>query len=214
MKLFVWDFHGVLEHGNDLAVTEITNIILEAEGFSRFLSEEESHQLSGKRWYEYYAYLLPDLHQDEHLRLQSLSVKYSNANLDIVHKHVKLNHHALDVLENIKIKNHTQIVISNTQPNSLDMFLKVVGIEKYFLNTHRFGVDQKNTNKISALKSFVNQRDFSKGMVTIGDSPGDMELAEVISNSKRYLYTHPGRLHRQCEADYKIFDLREVLREL
>ena len=40
MKLFVWDFHGVLEKGNDLAVLDITNKVLEQAGYSERLNED------------------------------------------------------------------------------------------------------------------------------------------------------------------------------
>lgn len=38
MKLFIWDFHGVLEKGNDDAVVEITNLALRRHGYSRELT--------------------------------------------------------------------------------------------------------------------------------------------------------------------------------
>jgi hypothetical protein len=49
MKLFVWDFHGVLEKGNDGAVVEITNIALQRFGYSRRMTIQEGEFLSGKR---------------------------------------------------------------------------------------------------------------------------------------------------------------------
>lgn len=46
MKLFVWDFHGTLEKGNENAVLEITNRILKALVYERLMSEEENLMLS------------------------------------------------------------------------------------------------------------------------------------------------------------------------
>ncbi|NGX27937.1 MAG: hypothetical protein K940chlam1_00109 [Candidatus Anoxychlamydiales bacterium] len=70
MKLFVWDFHGVLEKGNDVAVIEITSSVLKKIGFKRFLTLREAKLLTGKKWYEYFAYLLPDEPLKIHLDLQ------------------------------------------------------------------------------------------------------------------------------------------------
>lgn len=42
----------------------------------------------------------------------------------------------------------------------------------------------------------------------------DIELALVGENSASYLYTHPWKKFRIDKADYKINNLREVLREL
>lgn len=66
MKLFVWDFHGVLEKGNDAAVAEITNSVLQSFGHSRRMTIQEGELLSGKHWYEYFAFLLPHLNHQEH----------------------------------------------------------------------------------------------------------------------------------------------------
>lgn len=41
-----------------------------------------------------------------------------------------------------------------------------------------------------------------------------MELIHGNIQGLGYLYTHPGRSHRAVQCDYKIHDLREVLREM
>jgi hypothetical protein len=35
MKLFVWDFHGVLEMGTELSALEVSNNILERFGYTQ-----------------------------------------------------------------------------------------------------------------------------------------------------------------------------------
>jgi hypothetical protein len=44
----------------------------------------------------------------------------------------------------------------------------------------------------------------------VGDSPGDMPLSQV-AGGVRYLFAHPGFEFRQCPADFRIRDLRQVL---
>ncbi len=69
MKLFVWDFHGVLEKGNDHAVLEITNLALHYHGYSREMTETESAFLSGQRWHDYFTFLVPGHPPEEYIKL-------------------------------------------------------------------------------------------------------------------------------------------------
>lgn len=219
MKLFVWDFHGVLEKGNDNAVIEITNRSLAIHGYSRRMTQIESETLSGRRWYEYFTYLLPELNQEECLKLQSTCFEISQNEPEIVAKYVQLNDHADHVLEEIHNTKHHQILISNTPPKSLDMFVEVVGIEKYFPSTRRFGVDTHNQSHITkkhCLEEFIRDRDYYEMIISIGDSPGDMALIDLDFKAKGigYLYSHPYRQHRSTKCHYKINDLRLVLQEI
>lgn len=217
MKLFVWDFHGVLEKGNDFAVLEITNRILENFGHAKRMTQLEAEFLSGKHWHEYFAYLLPHLDHTEHLALQSACIQFSQSSPSLIAKHIQLNDYADYVLKKIRDSQLTQILISNTQSKSLDMFIDIVGIGQYFSSTHRFGIDahtQKKKSKKDQLESFLEGKHFPKGIISIGDSPGDMALIENRENSVGYLYTHPGRQHRPAPCHYKIHDLRDVLKEI
>ena len=86
----------------------------------------------------------------------------------------------------------------------------------YFGKHQVFAVNAHSKNKarhkVDVLKEFLINKDYEK-VVVIGDSPSDMELG-FVSGSIRYLYTHPGRQHREAKADFKIDDLRKVLNEL
>lgn len=217
MKLFVWDFHGVLEKGNDDAVLEITNMALEQHGYQRRMTSHEAEFLAGRRWYEYFSYLLPQLTEDECRTLQATCVVISNECPEILANYIRLNDHAEHVLENIHCKNFTQILISNTQPKILDMFVEIVGVSKYFPPSHRFGVDshtQKKFTKLDCLANFLRDKHFPDGVISIGDSPGDMALIHDLPKGIGYHYTHPGRVHREVKSHYKIFDLRHVLQEV
>jgi len=117
MKLFVWDFHGVLEKGNDEVVLEITNLAL---------------------------------------------------------------------------SNHA---------------------------SHRFGVNthcQKKITKQDCLFQFLQGKTQFETIISIGDSPGDMTLIDHSIHIKGigYLYSHPGKEHRQTKCHYKINDLRLVMQEI
>lgn len=217
-KLFVWDFHGTLEIGNDLAVIEITNHILEKEGYKHRLTESIAAFLAGKSWHEYFMHLMPDLDYNESVELQKKCVSVSQKNPDIIAKHIKLSPNAAEVLDKIHNSDHTQIVVSNTQPKSLDIFLKSVGIEHYFPEHHRKGIDTDNSDKRMTKKEWLNEfledKQFPGGVVAIGDSPWDVELAELHPKGVGYLYSHQGRPHREHPKANKINDLIHILEEL
>ena len=59
MKLFVWDFHGTLEKDNEGAVFKISNKVLENLGYKERLTKEDNFMLYGRKWSDYFAYLLP-----------------------------------------------------------------------------------------------------------------------------------------------------------
>lgn len=211
MKLFVWDFHGVLEKGNESAVEEITNGTLSKFGYKRRMSTEECYRLYGKKWFEFFQYLLPEENIRVWMRLQDESVTMGLDNPEIIARSIAINDYAHEVLAKIKEK-HQQILISNSQPKSLAMFLEVTGVNVYFKKRGVMAVSAHKIDKVRSkrevLQEFLKEKTFEQ-VVTIGDSPADMELGNV-----RYLYAHPGRKHRDVDADYKIHDLREVLREV
>src|SRR5580704_10819726 len=122
MKLFVWDFHGVLEVGTEDTVYEISNQVLADFGYAERFSKKQNHDLFGRKWFEYYEYLLPDQPHDRHLALQQASFDMSDSRPDLMAKHVRPNVHATDVLSAIA-QTHQQIIISNTKPSSLGLFI-------------------------------------------------------------------------------------------
>lgn len=217
MKLFIWDFHGVLEKGNDKAVHEITNQVLEKRGYACRMTMHECEQLSGRHWHEYFAYLMPDLDKHVCLKLQADCYEISQNSHDMIARHIELNDHAEFVLESIQKSPYMQILISNAMPEHLDTFVKMVGIEKYFPMNQRFGVNpqhHKSQTKKDCLHNFLEDKHFPEGIVSIGDSPHDVALVNAHPKGVGYLYVHPGRNHRTADCHYKINDLRQILQEI
>lgn len=208
MKLFVWDFHGTLEKGNENAVLEITNKTLGKFGYSRRISEQEIAFLYGRRWMDYFAFLLPQEPTDVHRQLESACVELSGLKPEIVARHIRPNDYAADVLQRISA-NHEQILISNTEPEALAMFLKAVRMEHFFADGRVIAANSAVThkNKDDILKEFVKGRKY-ESVVAIGDSPADM-IGDV-----NYLYASSGRAFRDCRVHYRIRDLREILKEV
>jgi phosphoglycolate phosphatase-like HAD superfamily hydrolase len=215
MKLFVWDFHGVLEKDNEKAVIEISNHILADAGFKERFTEEDNERFYGLKWHQYFERLLPNLSHEECIELQAKCFRYAEKRLDILAKYIKPNDHAIDVLSKIADQGHQQIVISNSRQSDLIWFLKSVGAEKFFDEQHIVGVNahQKHGSKSDALKDYLRGKQFDQ-IVVIGDSEDDMKLGSTVKGTT-YFYKHPHRTHEDTRyANYIIKDLREVLDEV
>ncbi len=216
MRLFVWDLHGTLERGNENAVKEISNKALASLGYTERLSLKDCQRLYGEKWFKYFEYLLPNEIYEKHLQLQSTAIDISNERPDIIRKYVRPTHHAHKVLEEISDSIHNQILISNTNPESLEMFLETLAIRRFFCREGTYAINgyerKLQRSKEEALREHLEGKNYDK-IIIIGDTARDMGLIKVAGGTT-YLYTHPNKRFQSCEADYYIRDLREVLREL
>lgn len=151
------------------------------------------------------------------MTLQATCLEISHNHPEIITNHMQLNDHADLVLDQIQRSGYQQILISNSAQASLDLFVVMVGIEKYFPTSHRFGVNshiQQKLTKQYCLKEFVKDQNHYRSIVSIGDSPTDMALIDEDLRGVGYLYTHPNRTHRSAKCHHKINDLRVILQEL
>jgi phosphoglycolate phosphatase-like HAD superfamily hydrolase len=215
MKLFVWDFHGVLEKDNEKAVIDISNHVLAKAGYKERFSDEDNERFYGLKWYEYFERLLPNVTHSEHLKLQAACFKFAEDNLSVLAKHIKPNDHAAEVLEQIALSGSQQIVISNTRQTDLIWFLNAVGMREFFDDHHIIGVNahQTHKSKVDVLRAHIKDTQFDK-IVVIGDSEDDLRLGREVG-AATYFYKHPHREHEDTKnADHIIKDLRAVLVEL
>lgn len=214
-KLFVWDFHGVLERGTERALLEITNTVLARSGYGERLAAEDNEHLYGKQWHEYFAFLLPHEPPEKHLMLQRLAFEFSDAHPRLVGRHLRATDYAKEVLAHVAAR-HEQILLSNSRPGALRQFLQSTGLLHFFSNGTLHGLDRHDPNetrsKADALAEYVRSKSFQH-IIVVGDSPNDVELA-LPYKGVSYLYRHPGRTHPSSSATYQINDLREVLREV
>jgi phosphoglycolate phosphatase-like HAD superfamily hydrolase len=214
MKLFVWDFHGVLEKDNDLAVLDISNKVLEQAGYAERFSEQNNKEFYGLKWFQYFERLLPSLSNEQHMALQAACFAFAEKNLDILAKHIKPSDHSLDVVKAIHEAGHDQIILSNTRPHDLLWFVNAVGVNKYFPEEKVIGVNahQRHGSKKDALEQYLQDKQFEQ-IIIIGDSQSDLDLKEVAGGIT-YYYSHPHiSPSATVIADHIINDLRMVLQE-
>jgi len=217
-KLFVWDFHGVLEKGNERSAIERSNLVLADCGYTERFAPEHAVQLYGKRWHEYFRHLLPGESQERCLELQKKCFDLDTAphGWAIVEKHIRPNDHVVDVLDRINSAGHEQIILSNMQPYIIGEFVKSVGLTSHFPTEKLFAagthIPGQGTTKIVMLTDYLkNSQPLS--VVVIGDSIGDIELGKTVG-ATTYLYRHPYFPQITTAADYHISDLREILKEI
>jgi phosphoglycolate phosphatase-like HAD superfamily hydrolase len=217
MKLFIWDLHGTLEQGNEIAVVELSNKIARDFGYSQQFTMKEGRELYGLRWYEYFEHLLPDESHERHLELQVACFDYSNSKegAKLISKYIKPSKNAHEILELISSK-HKQIVLSNTVPESLPIFLDALDMSKFFDNDSAFAVNQHfkeaKRTKTDVMEEYLVNNTFDE-LIVIGDSHKDMQLARDI-DAKAVLYAHEGVDFRSEEYDIKLNDLIKLTREL
>jgi phosphoglycolate phosphatase-like HAD superfamily hydrolase len=216
VKLFVWDLHGTLEKGNERAVIDISNEVLESFGYEVRFAYDDAVTLYGRKWHEYFSWLLPTELKGRRMELQDACFKLSEVDTEIQCRWLSVTDHAGEVLSTIAAR-HKQILISNTRAANLDIFLKTLALEEFFSAGSAFAVDNHGDGatqtKRSALQEYLSMNPDFDEIVFVGDSPSDMTLTEVAGGTT-YLYAHPEFPFRNCEADFRIRDLRSVLSQI
>lgn len=211
-KLFIWDFHGVLEKDNEFAVQEVVNKVLPEFDIKRKATIEECRDLYGKKWADYYRFYAQDADEETIYRMVERAVAISVGG-KIASKHIKQTEHASYVLEQIAQKGHTNLIMSNSSSDALDYFLEAVNLQDSF--HHKFGADnhrkdyRKNT-KSTFLKKFLKENSFDK-IIVIDDREEGIEMG-LSFNAVTYLFSRNQKTN--TKAHKVIDDLREVLKEI
>ncbi len=216
MKLFIWDLHGTLEQGNEQAAITLSNMALQELGYRERFQPEDARKLYGLKWYQYFEALLPNESHQKHVELQARSFELSDVNIALIAKHMRPANHAHEVLEAIHSSHHTQILISNTTPTTVPLFVNTLGIQAYFSKANAFSVNAHTREalqtKEDVLEAYLADKHFTQ-LIVIGDSETDLRLAKHIGATS-YLYAHPGYAFRSTGGDHRVRDLRKVLAEL
>ena len=219
--LFAWDFHGVLEKDNDLAVMEVCNKVLEELNLSMRITLEEVRKLYGARWYDYFNYLLPNFSPDKKRKCAQRGIKIG---LRIAANYIKPNDWAEYVLKEITKKGHHNIVVSTSTPAVIEWFVECTGLKRWIRDC--FGIDpeinyhsaegqfDRGLEKARIIKEYARKIENLEKIVAIGDTKEDIKAGRLCG-ATTYLYTYPYLLKRkEIEADYHITDLREILKEI
>lgn len=213
MKLFVWDFHGVLEKGNEFAVQEVCNKVLSEFGVERESTVQECLALYGKKWADYFRYFASNFDEEKIHRMVDRAVEIGLVEKPAL-KYIKPMDYSHDVIKKITEKGHINIIISNSSPEALDYFLESVNMLNIF--DHKYGADRhrKNANESNSkelwLKQFLQQHKFDD-VIVIDDSSVGIEMGKRLG-AVTYHFKRNGKI--ESNADYQISELRELLKEV
>ena len=213
-KLFVWDLHGTLECGNELAVIKLSNEVLAYRGYPERFRDDEAITLYGLKWHQYFKYLLPREEQHVWFSLQEDCFLLSEKEVEIQASYMYPTPESHDVLKSISAV-HDQILISNTRPRTLHVFMKKLELDEFFPSGKYFAVDghtDHRATKVDVLKEYLSEKSFDE-VVVIGDSRTDMALGSELG-AYRILYNHPYLNRKDFETDMYTSDLRDVLMKI
>lgn len=204
--LFVWDFHGVLEKNNELAVHLVTNSVLEEFGYRERASYDDILRMYGLPWGEYFRLLIPGMGEEP---VREMVRRCRELGRPAAVRYCKPRDHALETLRKISEGGHANVVVSNTDKDDLQFFTDIVGATPFM--DEAFGVGRRPTNKADIIKDYASKNAHRK-IVVIGDTEKDVE-AGLANGAITYLFNLKEN-SRQTKAHHVITDLREVLGEL
>ncbi len=214
-RLFIWDYHGVLEQGNETALMAISNRALQECGYSQRLADADMKLLYGKSWLTFFSDTLPTETPETHKRLLDTALRIDKAHPEIRKQHIKATPFAHGVLVAIR-ETHKQVLISNC--HDISVFLRLTHMERDFPKGHHYSTHATTPprGKQEILDAYLRALNTTfERAILIGDSPDDVALkAPCCRETVRYLYAHPGVPFRECEAEHKIRDLKQILQEL
>ena len=217
-KLFAWDFHGTLEQGTEVGFTEILRKMARKINYKRRISLSEVRKHYGISVLDYLRKFFPKLSNEEIYKLREYVRDIQNRKH--IEKYIKPAPYAHEVLAKIKAAGHKNIVVSTSSQSHILRFLEVVGVARYFdeiLGIDRHALEREfdiASEKARAIGRFARKfKIATKSIVVIGDREGDID-AGIIIGAKTYQYIAADLPHVATGADFKIYDLREILREL
>lgn len=218
IKLFAWDFHGTLEQGTEVGFMEILKKLAKENNYDAKIELEEVRKLFGISILDYIRHFFPKLSNEEVYEFRN-QIR-DRQNRKHIEKWVKPAPYAHDVLAKIQDSGHKNIIVSTSSQPHIKRFLQVVKVTKYIDGV--FGIDRHAlegefdipTLKAEAIKSFAQNHGIEPAeTIVIGDRPGDVD-AGILIGAKTYQYIQPHFPNVKTKADYKITDLRKILKEI
>lgn len=212
MKIFVWDFHGVLEKDNELAVKRICEEILEEFGIKKEVSIEFIIETYGKPWGGFFRKLSPESSEET---IYEMVEKAVNKSKEVSKKYLKPMDNARFVLEKIKNNGDMNIVLSNSRYDRLMGFIETVGLDDVIdgvvgigraLEGKDFDIVKHKRDRILELKEKFKPEE----CIVTGDNEWDVGAGNM-AGSTTFLFS-PKNKDMESKADFVIDDLRDILK--
>ncbi len=218
--LFVWDFHGTLERDNVLALQLLVNETLRSFGIAREMTLDVTVELYGLSWIDYFHHAYPegDIEMWHKMKEKAIEIQKKEK---YVERYIKPMNFAAETLGMIKVKGHKNILMSNSAPDWIKIFAKLVELQDYFddyiaLDSHDKTRKIGDTEglKIKALKEYVKKQKYTR-IIKIGDRESDIEAGKAVG-AVTYFFRNQfnQKVELSTKPDHDISDLRDVLQEL
>ncbi len=217
-KLFAWDFHGTLEEGAEVGFFEILKKLAKKYKPVRKIILSEVRKKYGITVADYlrYFFLKANISQIKAMMIEVAEMQNQNH----LKKYVRPAPNAIEILKKIKDAGYENIVVSNSHPKHIEFLIDIVGMKN--LISKIFAVDRHYSHKkqdptkekVKIFKMIIKQRKLkNKQLITIGDKATDVN-AGILAGATTYQYLRKRFPIDETGADYKIHDLREILREI
>lgn len=217
-KLFAWDFHGTLEEGVEVGFWQILKQLRKKYKTSVKITLPAVRKKYGVSVANYLRYFFPECNTSQ---IKAMMKKVAEIqNQKHLKKYVKPAPNAIKVLSKIKAAGGENIVVSNSHPNHINPLIDIVGMrpligEVYAVDRHYSVKKQDPTReKAKILKKIIQRGKVKRGqLIIIGDKANDINAGLAV-NAVTYQYLRKGFPYDKTRADYKISDLRQILKEI
>lgn len=217
-KLFVWDFHGTLEEGVEVGFFEILKQLAKEYETSVKITLSEVRKKYGVSVADYLRYFFPECNTPQ---IKAMMKKVAEVqNQKHLKKYVKPALGAIEILTKIKAAGFENIILSNSHPKHIEPLIGIVGMKN--LISRVYAIDRHYSHrkqdpieeKAKILRKIIKERKLKKDqLIAIGDKASDIN-AGIWAGAKTYQYLRKGFPVDKTRADFKIYDLREILREI
>ena len=217
-KLFAWDFHGTLEEGVEVGFFEILKQLQKNHKTDVKIALPEVRRKYGVSVANYLRHFFPRANLSEIKEMMKKIAQIQNQNH--LKKYVRPAPKAIEVLSKIKEAGYDNVVVSNSHPKHIEPLIKIVGVNKP--KSEILAIDRHNSHKrqnptkekIKIFKMIIKQRKLKSGqLIVIGDKAADVNAGR-LAGAITYQYLRKGFPIDETEADYKIHELMEILREI
>jgi phosphoglycolate phosphatase-like HAD superfamily hydrolase len=214
-KLFAWDFHGTLEQGTDISFAEVLNALAKDFGTKKKINLAEVKKMFGSTIYSQLKHFFPEATEET---IEQMRAKIPGIQTDEqISIYISAAPHAKKVVSKLKTKGHKNIIVTNSQPDHIEKFLRIVGMTDLF--DEIFAIDRHYVNiifdaateKAKAISGFSKKNNISE-IVMIGDRKADIDAGHKVG-ATTYQVIHEEFIPDETDAHFKIKDLREILKE-
>lgn len=217
-KLFAWDFHGTLEEDVEVGFFEILKQLKTEYKTDVKITLSEVRKKYGISVADYLRYFFP---KGNLTQIKTMMKKVALVqNQKHLKRFVKPAPYAIEVLKEIKNAGFENIVLSNSHPRHIEPLITLVGmkslINRVFAVDRHYSHKKQNptAEKAKILRKIIKEEELKKGqLIIIGDKAADVNSGIAVG-AVTYQYLRKGFPTDKTKADYKIYDLREILREI